>query len=293
VIIITLEQGASPVMPKIIKKESLSELVYRYRIDAPRIAKMRKAGQFVIVRATTDGERIPLTIANANAAEGWIELIFQVAGKSTKILSILMVGNEIIDLAGPLGRPTHIERFGRCLCIGGGVGVAPLYPITHALKAAGNEITTIIGARSSNLLLLEHEMKELSDRFIVCTDDGSRGVKGFAADSVKTLLAEGEKFDFSVIIGPAMMMRVTAGITVAAGIKTTVSLNPIMIDGTGMCGGCRVTVGGETRFACVDGPEFDAAKIDWDGMIKRLNGYRSFERTSLEKHNCIVTGRPA
>ncbi len=280
-------------MPKIIKKESLSELVYRYRIDAPRIAKMRKAGQFVIVRATTDGERIPLTIANANAAEGWIELIFQVAGKSTKILSILMVGNEIIDLAGPLGRPTHIERFGRCLCIGGGVGVAPLYPITHALKAAGNEITTIIGARSSNLLLLEHEMKELSDRFIVCTDDGSRGVKGFAADSVKTLLAEGEKFDFSVIIGPAMMMRVTAGITVAAGIKTTVSLNPIMIDGTGMCGGCRVTVGGETRFACVDGPEFDAAKIDWDGMIKRLNGYRSFERTSLEKHNCIVTGRPA
>jgi ferredoxin--NADP+ reductase len=293
VIISTLEQKASPIMPKILKKESLSELVYRYRIDAPRIARMRKAGQFVIVRATTDGERIPLTIANANAAEGWIELIFQVAGKSTKILSILLVGNEIIDLAGPLGRPTHIERFGRCLCIGGGVGVAPLYPITYALKAAGNEITTIIGARSSNLLLLEREMKELSDRLIVCTDDGSKGVKGFAADCVKTLLAEGEKFDFSVIIGPAMMMRVTSGITVGAGIKTTVSLNPIMIDGTGMCGGCRVTVGGETRFACVDGPEFDAAKIDWDGMIKRLNGYRSFERTSLEKHNCIVTGRPA
>ena len=280
-------------MPKIIKKERLSELVYRYRIDAPRIAKMRRAGQFIILRATTDGERVPLTIANANAQEGWIEIIFQVVGKSTKILSILSEGNDIIDLAGPLGRPTHIEKFGRCLCIGGGVGIAPLFPIVTALKAAGNDITTILGARSSNLLLLEDDMKQQSNRLIVTTDDGSRGTKGFAADIVKKLLADGEKFDFAVVIGPAIMMKFTSAITVAAGIKTVVSLNPIMIDGTGMCGGCRVTVGGETKFACVDGPEFDASKIDWDEMLKRLNGYRKFEKDSLEKHNCIITGRPS
>jgi NAD(P)H-flavin reductase len=280
-------------MPKIIKKERLSELVYRYRIDAPRIARMRRAGQFIILRATTDGERVPLTIANASAQEGWIEVIFQVVGKSTKILSILSEGNDIIDLAGPLGRPTHIEKFGRCLCIGGGVGIAPLFPIVTALKAAGNDITTILGARSSNLLLLEDDMKQLSNRLIVTTDDGSRGTRGFAADIVKKLLGEGEKFDFSVVIGPAMMMKITSAITVAAGIKTFVSLNPIMIDGTGMCGGCRVTVGGVTKFACVDGPEFDASKIDWDEMLKRLNGYRKFEQESLERHNCIITGRPS
>jgi NAD(P)H-flavin reductase len=280
-------------MPKIIKKERLSELVYRYRIDAPRIARMRRAGQFIILRATTDGERVPLTIANASAQEGWIEIIFQVVGKSTKILSILREGNDIIDLAGPLGRPTHIEKFGRCLCIGGGVGIAPLFPIVTALAAAGNDITTILGARSSNLLLLEDDMKLQSNRLIVTTDDGSRGTKGFAADIVKKLLGEGEKFDFCVVIGPAIMMKITSAITVAAGIKTFVSLNPIMIDGTGMCGGCRVTVGGVTKFACVDGPEFDASKIDWDEMLKRLNGYRKFEQDSLERHNCIITGRPA
>jgi NAD(P)H-flavin reductase len=280
-------------MQRIIKKEQLSELVYRYRVEAPRIAKMRKAGQFVIVRATTEGERIPLTIANANADEGWIEIIFQVAGKSTTILSILVEGDNIIDLAGPLGRPTHIENFGKCLCIGGGVGAAPLYPIVSALAAAGNEITTILAARTANLILLEKEMGALAKRLIVSTDDGSKGVQGFAVDSVKKLLAAGKNFDFSVIIGPAMMMKVTSAATVAAGIKTMVSLNPIMIDGTGMCGGCRVTVGKETKFACVDGPEFDAAKIDWDEMMRRLNGYRAFERTAVEKHNCIVTGRPA
>jgi NAD(P)H-flavin reductase len=288
-----MPRKAYEIMPKIIKKERLSELVYRYRIDAPRIARMRRAGQFIILRATTEGERVPLTIANANAQEGWIEIIFQVVGKSTKILSILSEGNDIIDLAGPLGRPTHIEKFGKCLCIGGGVGIAPLLPIVSALKAAGNDITTILGARSSNLLLLEEEMKQQSNRLIVTTDDGSRGSKGFAADFVKKLLGEGEKFDFAIVIGPAIMMKFTSAITVAAGIKTFVSLNPIMIDGTGMCGGCRVTVGGMTKFACVDGPEFDASKIDWDEMLKRLNGYRKFEKDSLEKHNCIITGRPS
>ncbi|HUI92533.1 MAG TPA: sulfide/dihydroorotate dehydrogenase-like FAD/NAD-binding protein [Chitinivibrionales bacterium] len=280
-------------MPKILKKEQLSDLVYRYRVDAPRIARMRRAGQFIILRATTEGERVPLTIANADGREGWIEIIFQVVGKSTKILSILREGDEIIDLAGPLGRPTHIENYGRCLCIGGGVGIAPLFPIVTALKEAGNDIIAILGARSANLLLLESEMKQQADTLIITTDDGTKGIRGFAADVVKKLLADGEKFDFSVVIGPAIMMRVTSAVTVAAGIKTYVSLNPIMIDGTGMCGGCRVTVGGVTKFACVDGPEFDASKIDWDEMMKRLNGYRMFEKNAMERHNCIITGRPA
>jgi NAD(P)H-flavin reductase len=280
-------------MPKILRKERLSEVVYRYRVEAPRIARMRKAGQFVMVRATTEGERIPLTIANADAQEGWIEIIFQVVGKSTKILSILGEGNDIIDLAGPLGKPTHVEKFGRCLCIGGGVGIAPLYPIVRALKEAGNDITAIIGARNANLLMLEEDVKKTSDRLFIATDDGTRGQKGFAADIVKKLLGEGEKFDFAVIIGPAIMMKITSGVTIAAGIRTYVSLNPIMIDGTGMCGGCRVTVGGQTKFACVDGPEFDASRIDWDEMIKRLGAYRKHEASSLEKHNCLITGRPS
>jgi NAD(P)H-flavin reductase len=280
-------------MPKILKKERLSDVVYRYRVEAPRIAKMRKAGQFVMVRATTEGERIPLTIANANAQEGWIEIIFQVVGKSTKILSILHEGNDIIDLAGPLGKPTHVENFGRCLCVGGGVGAAPLYPIVRALKEAGNDITTIIGARSSNLIMLEEDMKKISDRLYIATDDGSKGEKGFAADIVKRLFSKGDKFDFAVIIGPAIMMKFTSTVTREAGIKTFVSLNPIMIDGTGMCGGCRVTIGGQTKFACVDGPEFDASKIDWDEMIKRLGAYRKQEESSLEKHNCLITGRPS
>jgi NAD(P)H-flavin reductase len=277
-------------MPKILKKERLSELVYRYRIDAPRIAKMRKAGQFVILRATSQGERIPLTIANADAKEGWIEIIFQVVGKSTRILSILLEGDEIIDLAGTLGKPTHIEKFGRCLCIGGGVGIAPLYPIVTALFNAGNDVTTIIGARTADLLLLEDEMKKVSHKLFVTTDDGSRGTKGFAADIVKKMLSQDEKFDLCVVIGPAIMMKITSAITVAAGIKTMASLNPIMIDGTGMCGGCRVTVGNETKFACVDGPEFDAAKIDWDELMKRLSGYKCFEKASWERHECLATG---
>jgi ferredoxin--NADP+ reductase len=280
-------------MPKILKKERLSDLVFRYRVEAPRIARMRKAGQFVMVRATSEGERIPLTIANANALEGWIEIIFQMVGKSTKILSILHEGDDIIDLAGPLGKPTHIEKFGNCLCIGGGVGIAPLFPIVRALKEAGNNITTIIGARSANLLMLEEDMKNTSDRLFVATDDGSRGQKGFAADIVKKLIADNEKFDFAVVIGPAIMMKITSGVTVSAGIKTVVSLNPIMIDGTGMCGGCRITVGNQVKFACVDGPEFDASRIDWDEMIKRLGAYRKHEATSLEKHNCLITGRPS
>jgi len=195
-------------------------------------------------------------------------------------------GEDLADLAGPLGKPTHIEKFGRCVCMGGGVGVAPLYPIVSALHQAGNNVTTIIGARNKSLLILEREMQAQSDKLVVCTDDGSYGAKGFVVSMFEDLIKSGEKFDLAVVIGPVMMMKFTTKATVAAGINTVASLNPIMIDGTGMCGGCRVSVSGETKFACVDGPEFDASKIDWDGMVKRLGSYTTFERQAMEAHVC-------
>ena len=275
-------------MNEILAKEVLSENVWRMRIAAPRIATNRKAGQFIILRTHEEAERIPLTIANADSAQGWIEIIFQAMGEGTRELAALACGDSLRDLAGPLGRPTHIESFGRCLCIGGGVGIAPLYPIVCALKQAGNQVTTILGARSASLLILEPEMSANSDRVLVATDDGTRGRKGFVSDVFKELIEGGECFDLAVVIGPAIMMKVTTALTTGAGIRTFASLNPIMIDGTGMCGGCRVTVHGETRFACVDGPEFDASGIDWDELIKRLGSYRQFEAQRVQEHACRV-----
>jgi len=272
-------------MARILKKERLSDVVWRYRLDAPRIAKKRKAGQFIILRPSEQGERIPLTIADGSAAEGWIEIIFQVVGKTTAVLAGLPEGGDIPDLAGPLGKPTHVEKFGRCVCIGGGVGIAPLYPIVSALHGAGNDITMILGARNQSLLMLVDEMKQVSGRVIVATDDGSEGFHGFVSAVLADLLGKGETFDLAVVIGPTPMMKVTSKVSVDAGIRTMVSLNPIMVDGTGMCGGCRVTVDGKTKFACVDGPEFDAAKLDWNEMGKRLGTYKQFE---TEKHNCKV-----
>jgi len=278
-------------MNTILKREQLSPQVFRFRIDAPKIAQKRKAGQFIILRSSEEGERLPLTIANGNAKEGWIEIIFQVVGLGTRLLSELKQGDSLLDLVGPLGKPTHVENFGRCICIGGGVGIAPLYPIVCALKEAGNNLTTIIGARNKSLLILENEMKASSDQFIVATDDGSYGHHGFVSDVFNNLIAEGKKFDFAIVIGPAIMMKVTTGLTVKNGIKTFASLNPIMIDGTGMCGGCRVTVHGETKFACVDGPEFDASGIDWGLLVKRLDSYKLFESESLKKHACRLEGK--
>lgn len=278
-------------MVKIVKKERLSEQVLRYRLDAPRIARKRKAGQFIIIRPTQDSERIPLTIAGANPDEGWIEIIFQVVGRTTFLLSALNEGSYVLDLAGPLGMPTHIEKFGKALCIGGGVGVAPLYPIICALKAEGNEVVSIIGSRSKSLLILENEIKDHSDRVYTATDDGSYGHKGFVSDIFNTLNKANEIFDIAYVIGPVMMMKVVSSLTVAAGIKTFASLNPIMIDGTGMCGGCRVTVFNETKFACVDGPEFDAAGIDWNELMSRLNSYKLFESEARQKqHSCRLEG---
>jgi NAD(P)H-flavin reductase len=277
-------------MTPILSTEKLSDTVWRYRLSAPRIAKKRKAGQFVMIRPGEGGERIPLTIANANPSEGWIEIIFQVVGKSTMLLAELEKNDEISDVAGPLGKPTHIENFGKCLCIGGGVGVAPLYPIICALHDAGNSITSILGARNSGLLMLENEIKAVSDRLFICTDDGSKGAKGFVSDIFNDLMAGGDTFDKAFVIGPAIMMKVTSSLTLAAGIKTDVSLNPIMIDGTGMCGGCRISVGGKTQFACIDGPEFDAGAIDWDELLKRLGSYKSFEASAREQHTCKISG---
>jgi ferredoxin--NADP+ reductase len=277
-------------MAKILKKEKLSELVWRYRIETPRIAKKRLAGQFIILRPDTESERIPLTIANADPLAGWIEIIFQVVGRTTMVLASLNVGDSIEDLAGPLGKPTHIENFGRCLCIGGGVGIAPLYPIICALKAAGNDVTSVVGARSENLLLLQDDISRQSSRLMIATDDGTVGKKGFVSDIFNELMAQGEHFDMAFVIGPVIMMKVTSALTVAAGIKTFVSLNPIMIDGTGMCGGCRLTYDGKIKFACVDGPEFDASRLDWDELVKRLGSYRTFEAQAKEKHLCKMDG---
>lgn len=261
-------------MSKILKKEQLSDFVFRYRLAAPYISKKHQAGQFIILRVTEDGERIPLTIANSNANEGWIEIIFQAVGDSTRLLSTLNENEEIADLAGPLGCPTHIENFGKCLCIGGGVGAAPLYPIVSALKKQGNNVTTIIGARNESLLILEDELTQTSDRMLIATDDGSKDHHGFVSDILKNLLNDNEHFDFAIIIGPPIMMKHTSKITLDAGIETFVSLNPIMIDGTGMCGGCRVMIEDKPRFACVEGPEFNAKNIDWDSLMKRLNSYK-------------------
>ncbi len=272
-------------MTEILKIEQLSEQIFRCRLDAPRIAKKRKAGQFVIIRVTDQGERVPLTIANANSDEGWIEIIVQAVGSSTKELSTKRAGDTISDLVGPLGMPTEVKKVGKVLCIGGGVGVAPLYPIASAFAEAGNEVISIIGARSSDILILEDDMREISSELHIATDDGSKGHKGFVTDIFKQLIADGVEFDEAVVVGPPVMMKFTSMMTVEAGIHTMASLNPIMVDGTGMCGGCRVTVGNEAKFACVDGPEFDASTVDWDGLLTRLSGEKKIAEAH---HQCKV-----
>jgi NAD(P)H-flavin reductase len=275
-------------MAKILKKEQLSDTVWRFRLHAPRVAKKRRAGQFIILRPLDDSERIPLTVAAADAEGGWIEIIFQTMGRTTMQLRDLGEGESVRDLAGPLGKPTHVENFGRVLCVGGGVGAAPLYPIVDAMFRAGNDVTSIIGARTRELVMLEDEIKASSGRLLIATDDGSYGSKGFVTDVFKGLADAGERFDAAVVIGPVMMMKAVCELTAAAGIRTYASLNPIMIDGTGMCGCCRVTVGGQTKFACVDGPEFDASRIEWGEMIARMRSYGDFERAVADsyRHTC-------
>lgn len=265
----------------ILEARFLSQDVKSFRILAPKVAAKRKPGQFVIIRVTPEGERIPLTIADSDAAAGWISIIVQGVGKTTKTLNTLETGDAIVDLAGPLGMASHIENFGTAVSIGGGVGAAIAYPTAVALKRAGNTVISILGARTRDLMILEDEMRATCDEVYPTTDDGSYGFHGFVTDKLRELIDGGRKIDFVLAIGPIPMMRAVAETTRPHAIPTVVSLNPIMVDGTGMCGGCRVSVGGETRFACVDGPEFDAHAVDFDLLARRNRAYLGFEKSRL------------
>jgi len=277
-----------PEANEILENKLLSELVNQYTIHAPEIARSRRAGQFVIVRLDEAGERIPLTIADADPEAGTLTLVVQAVGKTSRRMSRLRAGERVLDLVGPLGAPTHIENFGRVVVIGGGIGIAPAHPIAQALKRAGNHVTTILGARMKELIFFEEEMRACSDESLVCTDDGSYGRKGLVTDMLRELSEEKGKPDLVVAIGPLIMMKFVALLTRELDIPTVVSLNPVMIDGTGMCGGCRVTVGGETKFACVDGPEFDGHLVDFEGLASRQAFYREQEREAAERyeHEC-------
>lgn len=268
---------------KIIKKEFLSENVFRMEIEAPRIAQSREAGHFVMIRIGEGGERIPLTIADADAARGTVTLIVQKVGCTSAKLSKLNEGDFISDVVGPLGNATHIEKTGTVLCAGGGVGIAPLYPIVQGFKRAGNRVITVLAARSADLLILEKEMTEFSDDVIVMTDDGSHGKKGLVTAGMEEVILR-EKVNQAVVIGPAVMMKFAAATTQKYNIPTMVSLNTIMVDGTGMCGACRCSVGDKTRFVCVDGPEFDAHQVNFDEMLQRLGAYKDDEMAAYQQY---------
>ncbi len=268
-------------MNKIIEKEYFSDKVVRLVVENPLIAKSRKPGNFVILRIGEDGERFPLTIAGADPVKGTITLVVQIMGVSSSKLVALEVGDSITDLVGPLGKPTHIGKIGTVLAAGGGVGVAPLLPIVEAFKKAGNRVITVIAARNKDLIILEDEMRKWSDEVIVMTDDGSYGRQGLVTAGMEEIIKR-EKVDECIVIGPAIMMKFASILTKKYEIPTQASLNSIMVDGTGMCGACRVTVGGKTRFTCVDGPEFDAHQVDFDEMLMRLGGYVQEEKKATE-----------
>jgi NAD(P)H-flavin reductase len=270
-------------MYKVIEKTVLSENVAKLIIENKTIAKNRKPGQFVIIKIGEIGERIPLTIADSDTEKGTITIIVQKVGTSSHKLFNLNAGDYISDLVGPLGQPTEIEKVGTVIAAGGGVGVAPLYPIAKAFKEAGNKLITILAARTKDLIILENEMKEFADEFMIMTDDGSYGKKGLITAGIEEIINR-EKVDMVICLGPAIMMKFIALLTRKHNIHTIASLNTIMVDGTGMCGACRVTVGGKTKFVCVDGPEFNAHEVDFDEMLKRLNAYKKEEETSYSKY---------
>ena len=272
------------------RKEMADGTVVLNEIFAPQIAGKAKPGQFVILRANETGERIPLTMADTDNEQGTITIIYQVVGKSTALFKTLKVGDTYQDIIGPLGQATHIEKLGTVVCVGGGTGVAVLYPITRALKRIGNEVISIIGSRNRDLLILEDKMKAVSDELHVCTDDGSYGHHGFVTDVLKKVIEE-KQVKLVVGIGPVPMMKFVSGITKEHHIHTLVSLNTIMVDGTGMCGGCRVMVGGENKFACVDGPEFDGHQVDFEGLTQRLQAYKEMETESFEACQCRLNPR--
>ena len=270
-------------MYTIVSKENLAPQISRFSVEAPEIARSRKAGQFVVIRAAETSERVPLTIVDSDPEAGTIDLIVQDAGFSTHCLTCFQEGDALIDVLGPLGKPTDIENYGTVVCVGGGVGTAVLYPIAKALKEAGNTVITINGARNKELVILEEELAAVSDELIITTDDGSYGIKGFGSTVLQEMIDEGKEIDFVVAIGPTIMMKAVAEVTRPHQIPTIASLNAIMIDGTGMCGGCRVTVGEEIKFACVDGPEFDAHLVDFEEQIAKHHYYDEEQACQIDK----------
>ncbi|MDD4431649.1 MAG: sulfide/dihydroorotate dehydrogenase-like FAD/NAD-binding protein [Bacteroidales bacterium] len=269
-------------MNKIVSKTELSDLVVKLEVEAPMVAKARKPGHFVILKLGAKGERIPLTISSADNQKGTITLVVQRVGLTSNKLCDMQVGDEITDLLGPLGRATHIEHFGTVVCAGGGVGVAPLLPIVEGMKKAGNKVISVLAARSKNLIILEDEIRRHSDEVIIMTDDGSYGEQGLVTAGVEKIIQR-EKVDLCVTIGPAVMMKFVSLLTKKYEVPTMASLNTIMVDGTGMCGGCRVSVGGKTKFVCVDGPEFDAHQVNFDEMMMRLGTYKEEEQVEMKK----------
>lgn len=270
-------------MFEILEKERIGPGVNRAVISAPDIARAHKPGQFIILRAQENGERIPLTVADKDADKGTITLVWQEVGVTTYYLGTMCPGEKLQDMCGPLGKPTHVEKFGTVVGVGGGIGVAPLFPITKAMHDAGNHVITIVGARTEGLLIMTDEMKKVSDETLISTDDGSFGIHGFVTQVLQGLIDKGTKIALCVAIGPVPMMRAVVKVTKAANVPTVVSLNPIMVDGTGMCGACRVEVGGKTKFGCVDGPEFDGFEVDFDLLMKRLAMYKGPELIALNK----------
>jgi ferredoxin--NADP+ reductase len=271
-------------MNEILENMLLSEHVNRYLVHAPRIAQRRKAGQFVIVRIDERGERIPLTIADADPERGTITLVVQAVGKTTCQMAGMQAGDRLLDVVGPLGAVTPIHQYGTVVVIGGGIGIAPAHPITQALKAAGNTVISILGARSQSLIIMEDEMRRASHEMLICTDDGSYGQKGLVTDALKGLISAGRTINHVYAVGPVIMMKFVSKLTQEYNIPTTVSLNPVMVDGTGMCGGCRVSVGGKTLFACVDGPDFDGHLVDFDELMQRQAFYKEQERRAHEHY---------
>ena len=270
-------------MPRVRENTQIGPLTWRMYIEVPRLVRKAQAGQFVIIRVNEDGERVPMSIAGLDRENGTLTVIYQVVGKTSALMTTVEAGGEIADCVGPLGVASHVDNWGTACVIGGGIGIAPIYPIAQAWKEAGNEIITIIGARSKENLFYEEEHKAVADELYVTTDDGSYGEHGFVSDVLKRLIDEGRQIDQIMAIGPVPMMKVVTNVTRDTGIKTWVSLNPLMVDGTGMCGGCRVQIGDETKFACVDGPDFDGHLVDFDILTKRLRAYQDQERKAMKR----------
>lgn len=275
-------------MYKILKKQELSPGIFEYDIEAPRVAKKALPGQFIVLRVNEEGERVPLTIADFDREKGTVTILFQVVGASTELLASLNEGDTILDFVGPLGQPSALsDHMGTVVFVGGGIGVAPVYPIARAAHELGNKVVSILGAKTKDILIFEERMRAVSDEVLITTDDGSYGIKGFVTNAIEELIKRGEKIDQVTAIGPGIMMKSVAEATRPHGIKTIVSLNPIMVDGTGMCGCCRVQVGEETKFACVDGPEFDGHLVDFQGLMARGRMYRAQEAKEKD-HICNI-----